>query len=217
MKRALLLIVFVILTLNSMQAQMQLIAVQHPTLDSAKFYGNIQMAIDSAWVGSSIYLPAIIGDYTDPGFTVNKKVYIYGAGHDPDSSAATGRTVINGNITVNQGADSGGISGLYITGDIYVNTVNTFHIQRNRLNNLYFNSNVKNLLFTNNVVAGFLSGGNAQNCIFQYNFFGNTHAQQEHPVRVNIYNLSSCNFLNNIFFAGIGYVPWESWKIYAFL
>ena len=158
MKKAFLLVIFFVLTLNSMQSQVQQIAVQHPTLDTARFFGNLQTAIDSAWVGSTIYLPAILGDYTTSGFTVNKKLFIYGVGHYPDSTKATGRTVISGNVTISQGADSGSISGLHITGNVTFTSVNVFYFNRNRLNILLLNSSTKNILLQQNVVAGYEIG-----------------------------------------------------------
>lgn len=208
MKKAFLLVIFFVLTLNSMQSQVQQIAVQHPTLDTARFFGNLQNAIDSAWVGSTIYLPAILGDYTTSGFTVNKKLFIYGVGHYPDSTQATGRTVISGNVTISQGADSGSISGLYITGNVTFTSVNVFYFNRNRLQHLLFNSSTKNILLQQNVVAGYVNGGNAEKCIFENNFFANAHYYFTYLSPLDRYiflaNLHSCIFLNNIFFKTIG-------------
>jgi len=209
MRKAFLLILFFVLTLSSMQSQVQLIAVQHPTLDTARFFGNLQTAIDSAWVGSTIYLPAMLGDYTTSGFTVNKKLHIYGVGHYPDSTKATGRTVISGNITIAQGADSGSISGLHITGNVTFTSVNVFYFNRNRLQHLLFNSSTKNILLQQNVVAGYVNGGNAEKCIFENNFFANAQYEfiyvSPYGRLTNITNLHSCIFLNNIFFRTIGY------------
>jgi hypothetical protein len=81
-----------------------------PTIDSA---------MNKANASDIIYLPA--GNFG--GFTVTKKVTIIGVGHHPDSSAATGRTIINGDLTFSNSSKNSLIDGLVINaGSIYLNS-----------------------------------------------------------------------------------------------
>lgn len=209
MKKIIFLVLIFCFSTKISLSQAQLIAVQHPTLDTAIFYTNIQQAIDSAWNGSSIYLPAIIGDYSLPGFIVHKKLHIYGVGHYPDSTAATGRVIISGNILIRKGADSGSISGLYINGNVNLDSINNFYFYRNRLVNFEITKNSSNLIFNSNLIMGTTSGGNSENCIFENNFFGNSESYMGWGsyALTNCFNFKSTNFRNNIFFYGCGDIP----------
>jgi hypothetical protein len=191
----------------AMQGQNLLISVQNG--DSVKFFTNLQTAIDSAAPGSTIVLPAQVGDYQLNGdFTINKKLFIYGVGHYPDSTTATGRTVINGTIYILSGADSGSISGLYINGSIKFGTnstnqsVNYYNIYQNRMNYLYLASssdtNLNNhRMVNNNLIINDIDGYNIQNCAIRKNLIGGT-----------LQNLNN-SYLNNNIFLRAAYYYWN--------
>lgn len=66
-----------------------------------------------------IYLPGgIIRSTGNTPFT--KKVTIIGVGHNPDSSSATGRTVVDAIIAFGNGADGSILDGVYVTQRVYV-------------------------------------------------------------------------------------------------
>ncbi|MCX7862829.1 MAG: hypothetical protein N2449_07520, partial [Bacteroidales bacterium] len=71
-------------------------------------------AYNAAQNGDTMYLS---GGYFWP-VAINKRLVIFGAGHFPDSTAATGVTYIQGNLELNPDADSLYLEGLYINGNI---------------------------------------------------------------------------------------------------
>jgi len=79
--------------------------------------------LDSAIVHAQnrdyIYLPG--GNFT-LNANINKKLYIYGAGHYPGSTSVNNLTKILNNLTIVSGADSGLITGVSFTGNITFGT-----------------------------------------------------------------------------------------------
>ena len=65
-------------------------------------------AYDSAVDGDTIYLPGVT---LIPPAIIDKKLAIIGAGHYPDSTSATNKTIIPNSITIKENADS-----LFLTG-----------------------------------------------------------------------------------------------------
>ena len=57
-------------------------------------------AYDAASDGDTIYLPGI--EYSPPS-TFNKKLVVYGTGHHPTATEATGQTIVNG-LSLGSGA-----------------------------------------------------------------------------------------------------------------
>ncbi len=98
-----------------------------------KFYyrsDGFQQAYTDAVDGDTIYLP---GGSFNPPSSIEKRLVIYGAGHYPSATAATSKTVINGTLVLDEGADNSHLEGLYVSGGLTVNTdrsVNQVTIQR---------------------------------------------------------------------------------------
>lgn len=117
MKNSLALVILITVSLN-LFAQ-NLITVQrngNPT-----FYTNLTDAMNGALSGDTIYLPGAI--YNAPStWTINKKLHIYGTGHYPDSTTATGITEYQGAVRFVTGADGSLFTGIKVTGSIYVGT-----------------------------------------------------------------------------------------------
>lgn len=105
--RKLLLLVPAIFIIHFTSTAQNIICVQSGS--NATFYTDVQTAIDAAQDGDYIYLP---GGIISNGFTINKRLYIYGAGHYPDSSLATQPTIISGYINFVQGADNSTLTGV---------------------------------------------------------------------------------------------------------
>lgn len=91
------------------------------TLDGAsgtRVYSNIDSALKYSADGDYLYLPA--GNISKPaGFMVKKKLNIIGAGHYPDSTQATGQTVITGNLHFWTESSGSVLQGVYISSNIY--------------------------------------------------------------------------------------------------
>ena len=91
---------------------------------------GFQQAYAEAVDGDTIYLP---GGSFNPPTRIEKRLVIYGAGHYPSATAATSKTVINGTLTLDEGADNLRLEGLYVSGGLTVNSdrsVNQVTIQR---------------------------------------------------------------------------------------
>jgi hypothetical protein len=66
--------------------------------------------------GDTIYLP---GGLIAPPTNINKRLVIIGAGHYPDSTAATGPTIISNTILLEENADGTQLYGMRINNDIW--------------------------------------------------------------------------------------------------
>jgi len=96
------------------------VTLQH--LGTASFYTTIDLAYAASVTGDTIYLPG--GIFTTPTtWTINRKLHIYGVGHYPDSTTATGATQYNGTIKFITGSSGSLLSGVYVNGSIYVGSV----------------------------------------------------------------------------------------------
>jgi hypothetical protein len=120
------------------------------------FYSNqpFNDAYNAAGAGDTIYLPG--------GFfgavNIDKRLKIYGAGHYPDSTQATGTTIITGGITIFSSADSLLLEGLWVQGGIYVQPDAVYvKLKRNRIDG-QLNVDGNFAQFDGNVFIGRLSG-----------------------------------------------------------
>jgi len=78
-------------------------------------FNTLENAYLSANDGDYIYLPG--GTFTLSS-AIKKKINLIGAGHYPDSTVYTNRTIIDGSITIGKGASNSLIEGLYVMGNI---------------------------------------------------------------------------------------------------
>lgn len=114
-------------------------------------------AYNAAVSGDTIYLPGGVF----PGITITKRLTIFGVGHYPDSTAATGVTQV-ANIIFQAGSDKSSIQGLYLPGGINVSyniRVDSLVIARCNAAWLYLNGqqneayNCKGILIYQNVIG----------------------------------------------------------------
>jgi len=125
-------------------------------------------AYTSSTHGDTIYIPG--GGFSTPG-NINKQLRIYGAGHYPDSTLATGKTFLLGNIQLIEGADGCYFEGVEITGSVtfYNNhSVNNVTFIRCRINGIFdiagnMTNPSTNVNLFNNVIVGSMSLQNGQN------------------------------------------------------
>lgn len=190
-----------ILGILSVMLSMNTNAQKKITLQSgsnSSFYSTIDSAMLNAVNGDIIYIPG--GSYVIPSLVINKGVQIYGAGHYPDSTQATGQTVLTGEVRIVTGADNGSLQGCYIMGNVVFGnnvgdqTINNYGISRCSMANLYISfdgtttSNSTNIYISENVILGGIWGGNCINTLYKKNI-----------VNARLYNHAASVFENNLF------------------
>lgn len=161
-------------------------------------YTSISAAISGSQNGDHIYLPG--GTFSE-NITIDKELYIYGSGHYPDSTIATGVTKIIGTATIISGADNGMITGIYINGDFMFGTsdanevVNNYTITRCRISSLKLSwdpgtgySDSQNIVVEECVIDGSSSVGLDTLTLFEKNIF-----------RGSIFHSRNLTYRNNIF------------------
>jgi hypothetical protein len=172
-------------------------------------------AYNAAQDGDTIYLP---GATLNPPPDFNKRLVIYGAGHYPDSTVATNKTVLGNHCYIHEDADSIHLEGLEINGVLYFDTdqeVTHAKIIRCKMTNLGFQGsmttpctnvtvrecNFQNLnlgnatycVIANNFISGTISGG-TNNAIFN-NILFYQGASYHYP----LHNITNSSIANNFF------------------
>jgi len=168
MKRIITLFTVLILCLLSIQAQ-RVIALQNGS--KSFFHQQLDTIMAHAEQGDTIYLPGTNYNY-GKDFSINKELHIFGVGHVPDSTKATGFSGILNNIRFITGSDNSTLSGIYINANIYFGTnttnrnVSNVTISRCNVGNIYlnYNSNVSNsqvnyININENVIRSMVDGG----------------------------------------------------------
>ncbi|MDD4218432.1 MAG: right-handed parallel beta-helix repeat-containing protein [Bacteroidales bacterium] len=130
-------------------------------------------AYNAAANGDTLYLPG--GVIPFPA-TIDKGLVIIGAGHYPDSTTATGKTVLSGSLTIRGEADKLWLEGIELTGNInfYNNhKVDSVTIRRCKFTSLEYTGNgttpcVDNVI-RENVINGGVNFGNATSSILSNN------------------------------------------------
>ncbi len=214
-------VIFFLLFFNHAIAQ-HVITVQ--TGVDVKQYSTLDSAMLFAQSGDQVFIPG--GNYSIQNFIINKSVMIFGSGHYPDSTTATGRTVISGNLILTNGSSGGMIMGCTVTDSVIIGTgiagtdsVANYSILRCNINHLYFSStgtttNARNISVSENVIRGNIMGANAQNLNFSKNiiekrisYFDNADFTNNDFIGLgnctNFINqmehVVGCSFSNNIF------------------
>jgi hypothetical protein len=174
---------------------------------AAPFVDAYAAAVD----GDTIYLPGVTLAVPSE---INKKLAIFGAGHYPDSTTATNKTTLSGNLTIKEDADSLFLTGFELTGTItfYTNhQVTNVVISRCKLNNITFSgtgatpctnvtikecvlsninfSNATSCMVTNNILTGGITNGSGNafyNNVFIYYVW-------------KFQSITNCFIANNVF------------------
>lgn len=127
-------------------------------------------AHNAASSGDTIYLS---GGTFYAGISITKPLYIYGAGHYLDSTQATGKTILNGDLLIREHTDGLHIEGIELTGYINVecstnDTVNNISIAYSKINSYiqlgaYSGSYTNNFVLMRSVVIGYIDFTRATN------------------------------------------------------
>ncbi len=150
----------------------------------AQVFGHFSDALAATQAGDTIYLP---GGAIDIGTSyIEKELTIFGAGHNPQYTEATGVTMLNGTLYMRQAdpeipLENIHLEGFYISGDIRIGTlttnqnVNQVNIRRVSMNNLYLSRSesatgeADHIHIIENIIRGRVYGGDAQNVLFSKN------------------------------------------------
>lgn len=147
-------------------------------------YSRLDSAMNHAIAGDILYLSG--GSYNPAGgiLIINKNINLIGAGHYPDSTLATGRTVINGNIQIQTSASGGMMEGLYITGEVAFSPSGNNYVNGYRISRCFIyerlllshhqttpNPTVQNIFLEENVFRNYVYFAEAKNLSIQKNIF----------------------------------------------
>lgn len=190
----------------------------HPTLNAA-----VAAALD----GDYIYMPG--GSFGIGDLKVNKRLHLFGAGHYPDSTQATGRTALTGNIYFKTGANNSVLQGIYLSSNIFMGdscstgNVSNILISRCNVDNIYLTYNtgttdcgaqnifIKDCIVRTDIRGAYTQGNVVESSIITNqiaNFNGNTEFKNNIFLRYNnsstagnyvLNYVYNCNFSNNIF------------------
>lgn len=151
--------------------------------------------------GDTLYLPGGTIPYPP---TINKGLVIIGAGHYPDSTLATGKTVLTGNLTITQDADKLWLEGIEITGNItFANNskVDSVTIKRCKFNDLNYQGTAVTPCTNNNIIQNIIIGSvsltNATSSLLSNNVINS--------IIVNANNIGISN--NILLYSIVGYTP----------
>jgi hypothetical protein len=178
-------------------------------------YNTFDDALANANNGDHIYLPGGVFNLTA---AIKKGVNIIGAGHYPDSTVYTDRTIIQGNLTLGAGASNALIEGLYITGDINFNpgersdniVIRRCNVNSISIGNAWNRSDTArcyNTLIIHNVIRGnavfteaygFTLKGNIINGAAQVSIYHG--GLIENNIFLSVGNLATLNDLRNVTF-----------------
>lgn len=172
--------------------------------------------------GDTIYLPG--GNLPYPA-TIDKSVTIFGAGHYPNATLATNRTVLNGNLTIKENADNLHLEGIELTGGLFFSNnhkVDGVVIKRCRINSVTYSgggttpcinntirecvinahidfSNAKSSLFSNNIIGSTINNGSElgiSNNILLYNSYHNFNNVDNSSISNNIFFQPNMNYIH---------------------
>ena len=176
-------------------------------------------AYNAAVTGDTIYLPG--GNLPFPSI-IDKGLVIIGAGHHPDSSSVTNRTILNGNLTISENADGLHLEGIYLTGTLNSSNnhkIDNIVIKRCRLGSFNFNGNRStpcvNLSIIESVLDGSLYFDNTESVIISNSILGGRlfnpgelglmnsvllyNSTSSSTTSAVIYNSSNSYYSNNVF------------------
>lgn len=198
MKFLALLFVISWLVVSSTSAQTPQFAVVKPN-GTSFVYSSWDLAYAGASNDDFIYLP---GTTITTTITINKRIHVYGAGHFPDSTVATGKTNISGNLLVTSGASGGSIEGIRFFG--YVSLGGVTKLQNYSLSKCYLPNALIFVNQNNDSVPEFCTV--SENILSNIQSSNSSYSTKNNLFNKNVFlsstavaNTNLCLFSNNIF------------------
>ncbi len=164
---------FLVVAFTLAASAQAVIVVQNAT--ETRTFQTLTAAVEAAVDGDNIYVPG--GSFVVSSLQINKRLNIIGAGHVPDSTRATGSTLVHGNIHFVDGSDYSTIQGIFFT-NIILMGINSGN--GNVSNLLISRCNMEQLLFSSHSNAGSLGANNihVKDCIIRSHMYGNNTQNQ---------------------------------------
>lgn len=203
MKKPILLLYLAVASIINVQSQAGQFAVVKPN-GTTQIYTSWTSAYAEAVDEDFMYLPGVT---ISVPVTINKKLFIYGTGHDPDSTTATARTIFSSTFSIQSGATGGLLEGIKAA-EINLggtNKLQNYTIKKCNISSLIFTSNTPDSMPQYITLSESIVGNvsNSYNCApAKYcSFFKNIFVQK-------ISCFQSCTFKNNNFLCfSIGISP----------
>ncbi|MCC7331890.1 MAG: hypothetical protein IT232_04695 [Flavobacteriales bacterium] len=188
----------------AMTANAQIVAL-HSTSGTQIFKGNtaLNTAYTAAQNGDTLYLSG--GSFTPPS-NFDKQLMIFGTGHYVDSTMATGKTFIQGGITLSDNADNTMIQGVDINGNLTFTAnqaVDNVTVRFCRMNDFAATGSSnpsQNLSLINNAISGTVNLENVVNALIANSILGyfaantNGHIIQNNIILSSYCSWGNCNF-----------------------
>ena len=163
----------------------------HPTAGEG-FATTFSDAVTNAPAGSTIYIPG--GVFNTDNIEITKELTIIGAGHNIDSTGATGITYLVGNLEFAQDSDNSFLTGVSLNGILYIAHNNSETVS---------NIRVARCSISTTVSIATATGSSVSNISFKENIIGNSNIMKSIEGG-NISNSSSVSFSNCIINGYIG-------------
>ena len=185
-------------------AQVPQFAVVRPN-GTTQIFQSWASAYAAALDDDFVYLP---GTGITGSIVINKRLHIFGAGHHPDSTSATSKTVFSGSISIYNGGSGGSLEGIAVNSTVNLGNNGT-KISNYTIKRCYINSN---LLFGSSEVDSLPEYINVTENVI-YNIQGlvvpgpMNIVMERNLIRSQILNFEYCTFSNNDFLSpGIVFV-----------
>ena len=153
MKTKLFTLILSFVALTTVNAQQ--ISVVSPS-NQTTLYTDLNEAITNAAAGSTLYLS---GGGFQVSTNISKKLSIIGVGHRAVNDNADGNTVISGNLTFESGSDNSVVTGVYLSGNINITSVNNMLIRYCNVDNINISGDCLNVSINQNYVRNDINGG----------------------------------------------------------
>lgn len=129
MKKTLLFAITLLLVALSVAQQPQIARVS--TSGTTTIYTDLKLAVTEAQDDDFIYLPG--GNFNPDSLNFKKRIHLIGTGHYPDSTNATGKTIITTTCYIFNGGNNGSVQGVEINGYIQTLEEGNFTFSKSRL------------------------------------------------------------------------------------
>jgi hypothetical protein len=184
------------LTTAALNAQTLQIARVSSNGTTTTLYTNLKTAMSDAQDDDFIYMPA--GTFNVDSVIIQKRVNIVGTGIYPDSTLATGKTVINGNLYLKTGMDGGSMQGVELNDLNYNSAYGIINVSSS--GNFTFSKCMITIITCNSLASGNI---NIRECVVN-KYIGNPNSTLKYNVNNSILaDLYSCGYstFNNCIFS----------------